>query len=191
MARGLSDRRRGVGGAGDRDRGPDLRGARPGGKATEQPIQLRQVMDRRRGAWPRWTRTSRPRWRPLNVPAGIEDLLRELAPQVLGALARRYATSTSRGRRPGSADRCCDSLASRRRPRGAPRLADPDRFPAAGSIRERSDGCRRAGGAGVDTRAGADASAADDTLPLLFMCCHPALTRHRRSRLNPPGSRRL
>ena len=34
--------------------------------------------------------TSSTRRRALNVPSGVEDLLRELAPQVLGVLVRRY-----------------------------------------------------------------------------------------------------
>ena len=62
----------------------------PGGLATQQPIQVRQVMDRSPsdvGEMETYLETGG--WRALNVPSGVEDLLRELAPQVLGALARR------------------------------------------------------------------------------------------------------
>ena len=49
----------------------------PGGVPIRQPIEVRQVM----GA---------PDHRPVIRPTGIEDLLRELAPQVLGVLVRRF-----------------------------------------------------------------------------------------------------
>ena len=63
----------------------------PGGVATQQPIQVRQVMDQAPSDVAEMEALPPARgWRPLNVPAGVEDLLRELAPQVLGALVRRY-----------------------------------------------------------------------------------------------------
>ena len=74
-----------------------------------------------------------PRERPaLSVPHDVEDLLRELAPQVLGVLARRYGRlRRGRGRRPGGAARRRRALARRGDPGPAAGLADPDRVPAA------------------------------------------------------------
>ena len=63
----------------------------PGGRATQQPIQVRQVMDEAPSDVAEMEGyLQQSGWLALNVPSGVEDLLRELAPQVLGALARRY-----------------------------------------------------------------------------------------------------
>ena len=63
----------------------------PGGVPTQQPIQVRQVMDDGAADVAEMEGTSRPQAASAERPAsGVEDLLRELAPQVLGALARRY-----------------------------------------------------------------------------------------------------
>jgi predicted RNA polymerase sigma factor len=115
----------------------------------------------------------------VNAPTGIEELLRDLTPQVLTALVRRH----------GGFDTCEDAVqeallaaatqwpaeglpdnpkswlitvasrrrtelwrnetARRRREKAAAALAPPDPDPAPG---------------------------VDDTLTLLFLCCHPALT---------------
>jgi RNA polymerase sigma factor (sigma-70 family) len=108
----------------------------------------------------------------------IEDLLRELAPQVLGALVRRHRRF----------DACEDAVqeallaASRRWPsEGVPkdprawlvtvgnrRLVDDWRSESARRRREVSD-------AVLEVRGG-ETPARDDTLTLLFLCCHPSLS---------------
>jgi RNA polymerase sigma factor (sigma-70 family) len=120
-----------------------------------------------------------------------EDLLRELAPQVLGVLMRRY----------GGLDSCEDAVqealldaalqwpASGRpeSPRAwlltvaTRRLADILRSEAARRRREDADylATPPAVLAGADawlSDAAAGPRAGDDTLTLLFLCCHPALT---------------
>jgi RNA polymerase sigma factor (sigma-70 family) len=128
----------------------------------------------------------------------IEDLLRELAPQVLGALVRRY----------GQFDACEDALqeallaAARQwptdglpdRPRGwliavaTRRLIDEIRADRSRRAREEleaavpgglagSDGLTAAGEpVGAGGAVGADTPTHDDSLALLFHCCQPALT---------------
>jgi RNA polymerase sigma factor (sigma-70 family) len=113
-----------------------------------------------------------------NNPTRIEDLLRELAPQVLGALVRRHRRF----------DACEDAVqeallaASQRWPEeGVPddprswlvtvanrRVVDEWRSESARRRREESD-------AVLDVR-GLQPSARDDTLTLLFLCCHPSLS---------------
>ena len=108
----------------------------------------------------------------------VEGLLRELAPQVLGVLARRH----------GQFDACEDAVqeallaASQQWPdEGVPenprawlvtvgtrRLADAWRSESARRRREESVFAAEADPAEVPDR--------DDTLTLLFLCCHPALT---------------
>ncbi|HEX8009283.1 MAG TPA: sigma-70 family RNA polymerase sigma factor [Trebonia sp.] len=114
----------------------------------------------------------------------VEDLLRELAPQVLGALMRRY----------GGLDSCEDAVqealldaAAQWPTTGVPgnprgwlitvatrRLTDMLRSDSA--RRRREDVVFAATPPAV--LAGADTGAADhdDTLTLLFLCCHPALS---------------
>ncbi|MGC5165615.1 RNA polymerase sigma factor [Luteimicrobium sp. DT211] len=118
---------------------------------------------------------------------GVEDLLRELAPQVLGALVRRY----------GQFEACEDATqeallkAARRwpttglpdNPRGwlvtvaARELLDAARSDASRRRREHAlavatpDAALLAGPA--DARPAGDV---DDSLVLLFLCCHPALS---------------
>jgi RNA polymerase sigma factor (sigma-70 family) len=116
----------------------------------------------------------------LNRPSAtrIEDLLRELAPQVLGALVRRHRRF----------DPCEDAVqeallaAAQRWPKeGVPddprswlvavgnrRLVDEWRSESARRRRERSD-------VALDVP-GPQPSAHDDTLTLLFLCCHPSLS---------------
>ncbi|MGK3208519.1 RNA polymerase sigma factor [Amycolatopsis sp. MEPSY49] len=105
--------------------------------------------------------------------------VRRLVPEVLGALVRRY----------GQFDACEDAVqealaeaAAQWPVRGWPenprawlvtvasrRLADQVRSDAARRRREEADALRA-------PPAGAEVQAGDDTLTLLFLCCHPVLT---------------
>ena len=114
------------------------------------------------------------------IAAGdVEDLLRQLAPQVLGALVRRH----------GQFDACEDAVqealiaaATQWRAEGLP--DSPRGWLHAVAERRlvdqwRSEHARRAREEVVATLEPASAPAAaegDDTLALLFLCCHPALT---------------
>ena len=123
----------------------------------------------------------------MSGPAEVEDLLRELAPQVLAALVRRY----------GQFDLCEDAvqealLAAAVRwpadgvpehPRGwlvtvaSRRMTDQVRADSARRRREETVAARSPADELVAPGADADLpSAADDTLTLLFLCCHPALS---------------
>jgi RNA polymerase sigma factor (sigma-70 family) len=123
----------------------------------------------------------------VTATAEIEPLLRELAPQVLGALVRHYGhfdlcedavqeallaaalqwpeegvPESARGWLIRVASRRLTDLlrsetARRRREETAANLAGPEEFVASGPESDR-----------VDT--------SDDTLTLLFLCCHPALS---------------
>ncbi|GIG03714.1 RNA polymerase sigma factor [Catellatospora coxensis] len=119
------------------------------------------------------------------MTARTEDLLRELAPRVLGALARRY----------GEFDACEDAVqealiaASQQWPAaGVPdnprawlstvatrRLVDHVRGEVARRRRE-ATAAALAGAPVVPGVASEQVPEADDTLTLLFMCCHPSLT---------------
>jgi RNA polymerase sigma factor (sigma-70 family) len=117
----------------------------------------------------------------------VEGLLRELAPQVLGVLVRRY----------GQFDLCEDAVQEAllaaavqwpvdgvpERPRGwlvtvaSRRMTDQVRGESA--RRRREEAVAAAAPADELVAPGADAdlpAAADDTLTLLFLCCHPALS---------------
>jgi predicted RNA polymerase sigma factor len=109
----------------------------------------------------------------------IEDLLRELAPQVLGPLVRRY----------GGFDTCEDAAqeallaAALQWPsEGVPR--NPKSWLIRVESRRRTelwrrDSARRSREERAASLASPDAEqlpAADDTLTLLLLCCHPSLT---------------
>jgi RNA polymerase sigma factor (sigma-70 family) len=109
----------------------------------------------------------------------VEDLLRELAPQALGALVRRH----------GAFDACEDAMqeallaASQRWPAdGVPE--DPRAWLVTVANRRlvdewRSQGARRRreeSAAALEVRGPGEPSDRDDALALLFLCCHPSLS---------------
>jgi RNA polymerase sigma factor (sigma-70 family) len=117
----------------------------------------------------------------------VEELLRELAPQVTGTLVRRY----------GQFDLCEDAVQEAllaaavqwpeagipERPRGwlvtvaARRLTDQVRGESARRRREETAAARSPADELVAPGPDAELPAAnDDTLTLLFLCCHPALS---------------
>jgi len=113
----------------------------------------------------------------VNDAPGVEDLLRDLAPQVLGILVRRY----------GDFDACEDAVqdallaaAWHWAAEGPP--ANPRGWLVRTAARRcvdgfRSERARRRREEGVAREpARPRVPAHDDTLVLLFMCCHPALT---------------
>lgn len=109
----------------------------------------------------------------------VEDLLRELAPQVLGLLVRRY----------GDFDACEDALQEAL-------LAAAAQWPSEGvpvnpkgwmitvasrrwTEQRRSESARRrreVTASSAQPRDAAPGSSPEDTLTLLFLCCHPSLT---------------
>jgi RNA polymerase sigma factor (sigma-70 family) len=115
----------------------------------------------------------------VSTAPAVEDLLRELAPQVLGALVRRY----------GHFDACEDAVQEAllaatvqwpdqglpQNPRGwlitvaSRRLTDRLRSDQARQRRESTI-------AGLAPRDELEVRDRDDTLILLFLCCHPALS---------------
>ena len=115
----------------------------------------------------------------MSTAPGVEDLLRELAPQVLGALVRRY----------GHFDACEDAVQEAllaatvqwpdqglpQNPRGwlitvaSRRVTDQLRSDQARRRREDAT-------AALAPRAESEVPDRDDTLTLLFLCCHPALS---------------
>jgi RNA polymerase sigma factor (sigma-70 family) len=114
----------------------------------------------------------------VNQEQGLEDLLRELAPQVLGAVARRFGDFAA------AEDAVQEALLAAARhwpsegmpdsPRGwliqaaARRMTDHFRSEQARRRRETAAALREPPAAEV--------SGEDDTLTLLLLCCHPALT---------------
>jgi RNA polymerase sigma factor (sigma-70 family) len=112
------------------------------------------------------------------VPTNVEDLLRELAPQVLGALVRRSGDFDA------AEDAVQEALlaAASRWPRdGVP--AKPRGWLIQTAARRfidqrRSEQSRknRESLALLQEAATREVSGRDDTLTVLFMCCHPALT---------------
>jgi RNA polymerase sigma factor (sigma-70 family) len=113
----------------------------------------------------------------LNVPSGVEDLLREAAPQVLGVLARRYGDFAA------AEDAVQEALlaAAQRWPRdGVPE--NPNAWLLQAATRRlidqyRSDRSRRVReSAAAQEPQAPEVPDRDDTLTVLFMCCHPSLT---------------
>ncbi|CAL9500863.1 hypothetical protein SUDANB15_03416 [Streptomyces sp. enrichment culture] len=121
------------------------------------------------------------------VPRQVEDLLRELAPQVLGTLVRRY----------GAFDACEDAVQEALlaaavqwpeagvpdRPRGwlvtvaSRKLVDQVRSDAARRRREEALALATPQSALLASAADAvPAADRDDSLALLFLCCHPVLS---------------
>jgi len=112
------------------------------------------------------------------VPSGVEDLLRELAPQVLGALVRRYGDFDA------AEDAVQEALLAAalrwtrdgvpERPRGwliqtaERRMIDQWRSEQSRRARESL--------ALLQEAPAQEVSDEDDTLIVLFMCCHPVLT---------------
>jgi len=111
------------------------------------------------------------------VTASVEDLLRDLAPQVLAALTRRSGDFAA------AEDAVQEALleAARRWPAGVP--DDPTAWLVRVAGRKlvdavRSDAARRRREQLVRSRAvpAGPAPQTDDTLLLLLLCCHPSLT---------------
>jgi RNA polymerase sigma factor (sigma-70 family) len=115
---------------------------------------------------------------PLTVAPEVEGLLRELAPQVLGLVARRFgdfgtaedavqdallvaATRWSRDGVPANPRAWLTQTATRR-------MIDVWRSDQARSARERL--------VAAEPRADDAATGEDDTLVVLLLCCHPSLT---------------
>ncbi|MGW4502572.1 RNA polymerase sigma factor [Micromonospora sp. NPDC004336] len=117
----------------------------------------------------------------------IEDLLRDLAPQVLGLLVRRH------GQFDAAEDAVQEALlaaATQWPEQGVPdnprawlltvaarRLTDEWRSERARRDREAAVAVREPAYAAVAPAADDQPPAGDDTLTLLFLCCHPALAR--------------
>jgi RNA polymerase sigma factor (sigma-70 family) len=125
----------------------------------------------------------------VTTAAGVEDLLRELAPQVLGALARRHGAFDA------SEDAVQEALAAAAaqwpaegvpdNPRGwlitvaSRRLIDQLRAESARRRREETAFAQVPADEQVAAAPEVDEDpelAGDDTLTLLFLCCHPALS---------------
>ncbi len=119
------------------------------------------------------------------IPNEVEDLLRGLTPQVLGAVVRRFghfdlaedatqealvaaATQWPRDGLPRDPRAWLIAVASRR-------LTDLLRAEQARRRREEKLAQWAVTEVGVQQADERDASGADDTLVLLFMCCHPSL----------------
>jgi RNA polymerase sigma factor (sigma-70 family) len=119
-------------------------------------------------------------------PSGTEDLLRQLAPQVLGALVRRYghfdtaedavqeallaaATQWAAAGVPDHPRGWLITVASRR-------LTDLLRAEQARQRREQAAALQVPPGQWQAPAADVPLAGGDDTLILLFMCCHPSLS---------------
>jgi RNA polymerase sigma factor (sigma-70 family) len=115
---------------------------------------------------------------PAKVDGSVEDLLRELAPQVLGVLVRRYGDFDA------AEDAVQESLLAAavhwpqdgvpEKPRGwLIQTAERKMIDQRRSDRSRRD---RESMAVLQEAPARQVSEQDDTLIVLFMCCHPALT---------------
>jgi len=114
----------------------------------------------------------------VNPKLGTEDLLRELAPQVLGVIVRRFGDFSA------AEDAVQEALLAAARHWLADGLpTNPRAWLIQTAMRQmtdqlRSERARRRREHVAATREppAADITGHDDTLILLFMCCHPALT---------------
>ena len=114
----------------------------------------------------------------MSTGTGVEDLLREQAPQVLGVLVRRFGDFDA------AEDAVQEALiaAARHWPaEGVP--ANPRGWLIQTAVRKMTDQLRseqarrrREDAAAMAEPPAVDVTGRDDTLILLFMCCHPALT---------------
>ena len=114
----------------------------------------------------------------MSTGTGVEDLLREQAPQVLGVLVRRFGDFDA------AEDAVQEALiaAARHWPaEGVP--ANPRGWLIQAAVRKMTDQLRseqarrrREDAAAMAEPPAVDVTGRDDTLILLFMCCHPALT---------------
>jgi len=114
----------------------------------------------------------------VSTGTGVEDLLREQAPQVLGVLVRRFGDFDA------AEDAVQEALiaAARHWPaEGVP--ANPRGWLIQTAVRKMTDQLRseqarrrREDAAAMAEPPATDVIGRDDTLILLFMCCHPALT---------------
>ncbi len=151
----------------------------PNGIPTEQPIQVRQLMESSPSNDDRDVRVAGDGGRHALTPAAAtEDLLRELAPRVLGAVLRRYGDFDAAE---DAVQEALVAAATRWPSDGVPEqpMAWLVRTASRRMIDQwRSDESRRAREAAVAPSEAAPqyATEEDDTLLLLFLCCHPSLT---------------
>ena len=145
----------------------------PGGKPLHIPVEVRQVM------------SGPPAPEMTLRTADVGHLLRDLAPQVLGAVARRHADFAAAEAAVQEALIAAaaqwPARASPDNPRGwlyqvaMRRMTDHQRSEHARRRREEAVAAERwAGEAFVPPPDFDGAAEEDDTLVLLFMCCHPA-----------------
>ena len=114
----------------------------------------------------------------MTAAPGLEDLLRELAPQVLGVVIRRFGDFDS------AEDAVQEALLAAARHWPAEGVPDnPRGWLIQAAVRRMTDQLRseqarrrREGAAARAEPPAPDVTGRDDTLVLLFMCCHPALT---------------
>jgi RNA polymerase sigma factor (sigma-70 family) len=114
----------------------------------------------------------------MNQAPGLEDLLRQLAPQVLGAVVRRFGDFAAAE---DAVQEALVAAATHWPEEGMP--ANPRGWLIAVAVRRMTDQLRseqarrrREAAAAIREPPGAEVTDQDDTLILLFMCCHPALT---------------
>jgi RNA polymerase sigma factor (sigma-70 family) len=114
----------------------------------------------------------------VNPELTLEDLLRQLAPQVLGVVIRRFGDF---GAAEDAVQEALLAAALHWPQKGVP--ANPRGWLIQTAVRRRTDQLRseharrqREFVAAMREPPAADVTGQDDTLILLFMCCHPALT---------------
>ncbi len=114
----------------------------------------------------------------MSAGPAVEDLLRELAPQVLGVVIRRFGDF---GAAEDAVQEALVAAALHWPGEGVP--ASPRGWLIQTAVRRMTDQLRseharrrREGAAAMREPPPAEVTGHDDTLILLFMCCHPALT---------------